>query len=67
MWVLFMNLDGLCHDIYISIFSLSASAASTLNELKTQTRAGLEYAVGNRKVKLVSLHSFLALMYLCSS
>ena len=29
---------------------LSAAAASTLEELKTQTRAGLEHAVSKRKV-----------------
>ena len=29
---------------------LSAGAASTLNDLKTQTRAGLEHAINQRKV-----------------
>ena len=31
---------------------ISAGAASTLEELKTQTRAGLEFAIEKRKVRV---------------
>ena len=36
--------------IYIYCDRLSAAAASTLEELKTQGRAGLEHAISQRKV-----------------
>ena len=38
-------------DYSIILFRISAAAASTLEELKTQTRAGLEHSISQRKVR----------------
>ena len=56
-------------DYSIILFRISAAAASTLEELKTQTRAGLEHSISQRKVRdrhaLYHYVLILMLFFLC--